>query len=284
AGEERRQPLARVGQVALVDDVVPLEHARSLPAADALDNVLAHAGAPIVAGPGTAEGVEEKPRQSDRLARPIPPGVEAPEVATVAMEYVGRLGHAERPPARDEREQLTRQGEHERPLVLRDGTGELDAAPNHLAVLDLQAEPGPHCPERVPPSETRQIGKLSRVRDGRLIQLAEFPEEPREFWRVNEPFAGVVLGEERDGWPARQLSRAYGEREHAGQRRQLAGDRRPPLARLHARGGVPAWGRAAASPAFGSAVMSSALSKPNVARRSSTLRAACRSERLPFTR
>src|SRR5262245_61548416 len=64
-----REALASFAEVALVDDVVALEHARRLPAADTLDHMLIHACVAEVPRPGAAEIVEERRWEPDRGAR-----------------------------------------------------------------------------------------------------------------------------------------------------------------------------------------------------------------------
>lgn len=130
-------------------------------------------------------------------------------------------------------------------------------------------------PSAFPTSQACQVGELHRIGHGWLVQLAEFREEPLKLRWINETFPSVVFAKQRHGRSTRELPRAHREREHAAERRQLA---------VHGTGLLARREPSRRVPGDQSAVMSSALSKPNAARNVSTWRSASRSERLPFTR
>jgi hypothetical protein len=86
----------------------------------------------------------------------------------------------------------------------------------------VQREPRPQGAERIAAPQTRQVGELRRIGHVGCLARAKLREEPREFRRINEALAHVVLAQQRDGRPARELPGPDGEGEHAPERRQLA--------------------------------------------------------------
>ena len=137
--------------------------------------------------------MEEESGQPDGLARRDPGGPEVADRAPVAMKHVGAFGDPERPPPRHEREEVPREHERQRLLVLRDGAWKTHAPAGDGAVLDAEREPGPLRAECVPATQTREISELGGVGDLGRFACAEFLEEPGEFWGIDEALTHVVL-------------------------------------------------------------------------------------------
>jgi hypothetical protein len=169
--------------------------------------------------------VEEEPGYANGLARSHPRGPEVADLAPATMKDVGTFSNPERPPTSDEGEQLARQHQRERLLVLRDGARKPDTPDSDHAVLDAERVPGPLCPDCVPTPQARQIGEFGCVGNVGGIARAELAEEPPELRRIDEALAAVVLVQQRDARPARELSGPHRKGEHATQRAQLSVDR-----------------------------------------------------------
>src|SRR5262249_27607183 len=158
-------------------------------APDAHDHVLRHLRPSVVPRAAAPQIVEEEAGQPDGLARGRPGGPEVADRAPVAMKDMRAFGDPEAPSARPEAQEVPREHERERLLVLRDGARKAHAAAKDGPVFDAQREPGPQGAERIAAPQTRQVGELRRIGHVGCLARAKLREEPREFRRINEALA-----------------------------------------------------------------------------------------------